>query len=349
MTLEPAAQIELSAGPFTDFDDARSTFERFEETLGAIVEGCGMRVLTLGYHPTACAAELRLIPKKRYKFMSLYFSEIGPWGARMMRGSASTQVSVDYTSEADCLRKLRLAYRIAPILALICDNAPLFEGGPRPHPLMRTAIWRECDADRCGVVPGAVDGMVTGSDGSARPFSWRAYAEYVLDTPAILVPCPRGEWCYSEETIGDFYAQETMGRADVEHALSMLFNDVRLKSYLEVRPADALPIPYAIAYAALVKGLLCDERSLDELDALFADVTERAIDDVKLALMRSGYRADVYGAEAARWADALVDIARRGLASDDQRHLTPLAELVAARETLADRALAQLRSDGRTA
>ncbi len=328
VTLEPAAQLELSAGPFDDLGAAQEAFEAFEDRLAAIIGQHGMRVETLGYHPTARAADLALIPKKRYKFMNLYFSEIGLWGPRMMRGSASTQVSIDYTSEADCARKMRAALVAGPLLALMTDNAPRFEGAARPHPLMRTEIWKGCDPDRCGLVPDAVD----------VPLTWRRYAEFVLDVPAIIRPCEQEEWCYTERTFGEVYADRPMERAEAEHALSMIFTDARLKTYLELRPADAMPVPYVIAYAALVKGLFLGEGSLDALEALFDGVHAADVGAAKRALMAEGYNARVYGRPAAALTDELTEIARGGLSDADAAYLAPIARLVERRETLADRA-----------
>lgn len=326
VTLEPAAQLELSAGPFKSLESAEACFLAFEDRLEDILSPVGLEALTIGYHPTARAEDLELIPKRRYKFMNLYLGEIGPWGPRMMRGSASTQVSIDYASTEDCLRKLRLAYALVPVLSLICDNSPVFEGKRRPHKLMRTEIWKYCDPDRCGLVPGVMD----------EGFDMRAYAEYVLDTPAILVSCAKHGWCYSEKTFGELYADTVMDVSDVEHAVSMFFNDVRLKTYIEIRPADALPIPYAIAYAGLVKGLFATQETLDALDALFGGVSGADIDAAKEALMAHGYVAEVYGHPVADLADRMIAIARRGLAESERHYLDPLARLVADRVTLAD-------------
>lgn len=326
VTLEPAAQLELSAGPFKDLASAEACFLSFEERLEKILSPVGLEALAIGYHPTARAEELELIPKRRYKFMNLYLGEIGPWGPRMMRGSASTQVSVDYASAEDCLRKLKLAYALVPLFSLMCDNSPVFEGEKRPHELMRTEIWKYCDPDRCGLVPGVMD----------EGFDMRAYAEYVLDKPAILVACAKHGWCYSEKTFGELYADTVMDRSDVEHALSMFFNDVRLKTYIEIRPADALPIPYAIAYAGLVKGLFATPENLDALEALFDGVMGADIDAAKEALMERGYEAEVYGHPVAELADRVIEIGRAGLSPDEQRYLDPLAALVADRTTLAD-------------
>ena len=93
VTIEPAAQIELSAGPFADLATARDTFEGFAQRLSDVLEPAGEKALAIGYHPSATARSLELIPKRRYQFMDLYLGERDIYGPCMMRGSASTQVS----------------------------------------------------------------------------------------------------------------------------------------------------------------------------------------------------------------------------------------------------------------
>lgn len=327
VTIEPAAQLELSAGPFKYLHEASRCFENFDRLLTATLNPVDEKVVLLGYHPTGHMEQLELIPKKRYRFMDRYFRKIGPYGACMMRGSGSMQISIDYNSVDDCLRKLKLAFALVPLFSLISDNAPVFEGKPRPHKMIRTKIWQECDPDRCGLVPGVME----------DDFTLRDYAEYVLDTPAILYPCPHEEWCYTEKTFAEIYADRIMEEADVEHALSMLFNDVRLKTYIEIRPADAMPIPYVISYAALIKGLFYSESNLQELDTLFAGVKETDIESAKEALMGKGYEASVYGVSAASLGDRLIELAYKGLDDDEKSYLEPLASLVRQRMTLADK------------
>lgn len=334
VTIEPASQVELSAGPFTALSDAQRVFDDFEALLADELAPFGMKALTVGYHPTAKAADLELIPKRRYRFMNLYFEQRGPYGMRMMRGSASTQVSIDYRSVEDCLRKLRLAGIAGPLLALLADNAPVFEGAPRPCKLVRTKIWRECDPDRCGIVPGSLD----------AGFTLRDYAEYLLDTPAILVPCRKEGVCYTERTFGEVYANAPMAREQVEHMASMFFTDTRLKTYLEIRPADALPIPCALAYAAVVKGLFYGDAQLDALDALFAGLGEVDVEAAKDALMAQGYAATVYGQPAGQLVDRLLEVAESGLPAEERAFLKPLANLAARRVTLAD--LAEMEQRG---
>ena len=317
VTIEPAAQLEISAGPFGSLSEANAVLGRFEDTLAKIVGEQGMTALLLGYHPSAKATELELIPKRRYRFMNEYLGAIGPFGPRMMRGSAATQVSIDYRSVDDCLRKMRLASILTPLLSLISDNALRYEGGLREHYLVRTEIWNECDPDRCGLVPGVLD----------PDFSLRRYAEYVLDTPAILVPDAQERWRATSQTFGEVYAETPMERADVEHALSMFFNDVRLKTYVEIRPADAMPVKYAVAYAALIKGIFYSEHNLQSYLDTFATVTESDVADAKAALMQDGWNAEAYGRPVRELLEQVVTSAKLALSEEDRTFLEPLAAL----------------------
>jgi glutamate--cysteine ligase len=169
----------------------------------------------------------------------------------------------------------------------------------------------------------------------SRAFTLRDYAAYILNAPAI-VDISGGEPQLSEHTFGDIYKDRIMTRADVDHALSMFFNDVRLKTYIEIRPADAMPVDYAVAYAALIKGLFYDEGNLRALEEMFIDVRESDIDDAKEALMSDGYGGLVYGNPVAEYADEMIALANTALSKEESHFLTPLAKLVAHRVTLAD-------------
>lgn len=326
VTIEPAAQVELSAGPFHELASAQTCFERFEEKLCGVLALKHGKLAKTGYHPTARATNLELIPKQRYEYMNRYLGAVSPFGPCMMRGSASTQVSIDYASIGDCIRKYRVASMLTPILSLICDNSPIFEGAPRTHRMVRTEIWQHCDPERCGIVPGAVE------DG----FSLRDYARWVYDTPAILVPDGQGGWREDSRRFSEIYATRPMDRADIEHALSMVFPDVRLKTYLEIRPADAMPVPYVVAYAALVKGIFYCEESLTRAEELIGSITTSDVERAKNSLQELGYAGEVYGKPAAEFADEVIAAARAGLSESERGFLEPLEKLVAARTTLAD-------------
>ena len=325
ITLEPAAQLELSSGPYEYAAELQHDYSAFQYEVNKIAGPHGVRAIAIGYHPTAKVDDLELIPKQRYRFMDEHFAKIGPFGRCMMRGSAATQVSIDYYSVDDCLRKLRLASALTPALALLCDNSPIFEGKPRTHHMVRTEIWQKCDPARCNTVPGVLD----------PDFTLEDYAEYVLRTPAIFGIGEDGHSFATEMTFDELYADKPMSLADVEHALSLFFNDARLKTYIEIRPADSMPIPFVVAYASLLKGLFYYDESRDALDELLAGVDEGAVNAAKAALMENGYNALVYGKSVAELIDELFRIARTALPRMDGSSLNPLQQLASMRKTLA--------------
>ena len=93
-----------------------------------------------------------------------------------MRGSASTQVSIDYQNEQDAVRKLRVGTAIGPILAWFFRNTPYFEGTENPFPLLRQRMWDFLDCQRTNLIPGLYDDR----------FGWEDYAVDVLSTPMMF-------------------------------------------------------------------------------------------------------------------------------------------------------------------
>ena len=250
-------------------------------------------------------------------------------GICMMRGTASLQISIDFRNEADAIRKLRIAEVIAPVLALMCDNSPKFEGEERTCQLVRTAIWAGMNQDRVGTIPGSLD----------AGFSFAGYADYIMTREAILVPDAdaEGGWRYvGNQTFDEIYADREMTDAEIEHALSMVWPDARLKNFVEIRPADAMPIEYCLAYAVLVRAVFYNDANLDVLDSLLVGIGEDDVRCAKDALMKDGYGAQVYGRGVDFWADLLLVLASGTLEPGEWTYLEPLASMVKYRFTLAE-------------
>lgn len=324
LSIEPAAQLEISGGPYLSADDFARHYADFRSRLDPELHALGLHVALAGYNPAAKALDLELIPKFRYRCMDRYLGAISPYGPRMMRGTTSLQVSIDYSSEADAVRKFRLANIVGPFLALVSDNAPVYEGAPNPYHAVRLRVWEDVDPDRCNVVPGGAD----------PGFTFEDYARYVLDVPAILVPDaerPEGFRYVGKRTFGDIYANRAMTRAEVEHALSMEWPDARLKHYVEIRPGDALPMPYSAAYVALVEGLFYHEANLDAMEAAFCDVRHIDVEAAKWKVVFDGYDARAYRKPASEWVDWLFQLAAEGLDERESAYLEPLRELASRR------------------
>jgi len=335
ITIEPAAQLEISVAPCPTFGCIQAAYHHFRSILDPLAEEFGIEVLALGYHPIAKARDLELIPKERYRLMDAHFARSGHLGACMMRGSASTQVSIDYVDEADAIRKFKVANLLGPLFAFITDDAPVFESDATSGRLARTRIWEDVDPARSGVVPGLF------AEGLDTPWGFADYADYIMAGEPILVVDGDDVRSVEGQAADEVYADRPLTEDELEHLLSMFFPDVRLKHYIEIRMADSMPIGYAVAYAALIRGIFYDHAVLDAVEALLRSgdpIDEESVPRAKRALMQDAWLADVYGMPAWRWLDELLALAWSGLSSEDRDALAPLAELIGKRTTLFDRA-----------
>lgn len=334
ITLEPAAQLEISIAPFASIAEVVRAYNEFREHVDGFLAEHGCKLVTQGYHPKCKARDLPLIPKQRYRFMDAYFRTIGTHGERMMRASSSTQVSVDYLDEADAIRKMRVAQALAVVLASMTDNVTRFEGEAPTAPLARLDLWRDVDNARCGSVPGLFE----------EGYGFAEYADWSLRTCPIFVTRaaandPDGPWLRSVagQSAAEAYADAPMSEEDVEHLLSMFWPDVRLKRFVEIRPADSLPIDQVAGYTALIKGLFYSEDSLSAIEAAFGvkdgvwPLDDNSTDEALQTVRSQGNAAQFSGKTLVQWQDFVLATARAALNEEDAAYLDALEQRVLSR------------------
>ena len=153
----------------------------------------------------------------------------------------------------------------------------------------------------------------------------------IYNNPAVLIMENGMPVFTGEKKISDIYGKKELDESEIEHLLSMFFPDVRLKQYIEIRPADSMPISYALSYAAFIKGIF---KSADKF--VFDGITVSDINKAKAALSRDGFNAEVYGKNAALLCDVLLDTAKKNLSPSDAEYLGPIEKIIAERRTLRD-------------
>lgn len=316
VTLEPAAQLEISIMPFTSLDTILEVYETFRAHVEKVIAPMGYECITIGYQPHSKVEELTLIPSPRYHFMDRHMRPRSTHGVNMMRGTASTQVSVDYTDEADFRRKIQVAYALSPYMKLLTDNCPVFEGEPNQRRILRSFIWEHMDRDRAFFVP----------DIMKPDYGYNDYAAYILNIPMMFLPeelTGEPDRYTGEETSADYYSHHPMTVEDIEHMLSKTFPDVRLKQYVEIRFADSLPKDLAFGYIALIKGLFYNEGFLNAFakKILAESIDEKAITDVLRDIEKNGWDAFVYGTPMRTFHQNMLEEAGAVLPAEEQHFL----------------------------
>lgn len=324
VTLEPGAQLEFSAKPQRTVKELEEEYRLFEELFSPVLEEYGYSFINLGYSPKKKIDEIKRIPGDRYTIMYDYFKDKGKCAHNMMKGTASLQIAIDYTDEKDFRKKFYVANALTPILYAIFDNAPIFEGERYKKNCLRTMIWENTDNARSGLVPGAF----------SQNFSYEDYAEYILETPPMLVFEEGKAVATGEKKVKDVYAARNLGKAEVEHVLSTVFPDVRLRNYVEIRQADSVPIEYALGLVAFIKGIFYNKDNLNELYDFFRNVNDFILKDTKEEIIEEGIETEYAQSTVYELFDRFLTDAKYTLPDEERAYLKALERLVNSEDTL---------------
>lgn len=311
LSLEPACQLEISIARQEQIAGIENVYQIFLANADEVFGKKGYCLVATGIHPQVENAirkpqDFPMIPKKRYECMSDYFAKKGDWGYYMMRATAATQISIDYESEKDAMRKLVLIHKMAPLLSLYMENQNGLElmNGFLPH-LLRMQIWNGVDEERCGYIPG-----------NFEDYSFEHYAKAVCEGTLLYHP-DKGlvEGCTKEH-------YDKMQEAEIAHAISMFFWHVRLKRCLEIRVADSTDIDRVLGYATLLKGILYNEENMSIAEVMLQDIqSPRHVKQAEDAIMRYGFEADIFGKKAKDILWDLCEMVMEHLTMEEKRYL----------------------------
>jgi len=345
ISLEPGGQFELSGAPLrTLHETARETAQHLADAK-AVGESLGIGFLTLGMSPLWSRAETPVMPKARYRIMTDYMPKVGSLGLDMMYRTSTVQVNMDYASEADMVKKLRVSLALQPVATAIFANSPFTEGKPNGYLSMRSNIWLDTDKDRTGMMAFAFE------DG----FGYERYVDWALDVPMYFVKRDATYHDVAGASFHDLFAGrlaqlpgERATRSDWANHVSTLFPEVRLKRYLEMRGADVGNAEHIVALSAFWTGLLYDETSLDGAWELVKSWSAEDREQLRADVPKQALKARIAGRSVQDVARDALALSRAGLqrrayrddsGRDETRHLSYAEEIVTSGRTQAERLL----------
>jgi glutamate--cysteine ligase len=338
VSLEPAGQFELSGAPLADLHATAAEFTAHFTALRAVAEPLGLGFAPLGFHPLASRQAMPWMPKGRYAIMRRYMPLVGSLGLDMMTRTCTVQVNLDYSSEADMRRKLRVGLLLQPLATALFANSPFTEGRPNGYQSYRAQIWTDTDNQRSGIPRLMLD----------DDFGFERYAAWLIDAVPMYFVYRDGRYIdVAGRSFRAFMAGqvpelagETATIGDFADHMTTVFTDVRLKRFLEMRGADAGSPAMMLAQSAFWVGLLYDEAALAAALALLRGVGHDAVVALRAAVPRDGIEATLDAPWPVRSMRALareaIAIARAGLASrarrdadgqDEQAYLDPIAAI----------------------
>jgi glutamate--cysteine ligase len=252
----------------------------------------------------------------------------------MMFRTCTVQVNLDFSSEADMVKKFRVGLALQPIATALFANSPFREGKPSGFLSYRSQVWTDVDNDRAGMLPWVFeDGM-----------SFERYVDYALDVPMYFVYRDGKYIDVAGKSFRDFLARKIPEVKDIEPTmadwadhLTTIFPEVRLKKFLEMRGADGGSWRRICGLPALWTGIYYDQTALDAAWDMVKDWTAEERQAMRSAVPVQGFKTPFRKTTVGALAKLMLDISSAGLrlrAAEDPAGMTedgflnPLRELV---------------------
>ncbi len=316
ITLEPGGQFEFSIKAYENIEDVKKDYIKILKDVYKVIDN-DKDLILIGYHPNTKIDELELLPKERYDIMYNYFKGKGEYCHNMMKGTASLHLAIDYKDEEDFIRKFRTANFLTPFLSRLFDSTPFFEKKTYEKNNLRIKVWQNTDIKRSKSVPGSLD----------KNFTFDDYTQYILESEPIFVENQGRTLSTQRNKVIDIYDKHNFEKKDVEHILGMVFPDVRLKNYIEIRIADSIRYPYFLSLLSLVKGIFYSNKNLKkyyQMSLKYNDEDIKKLNNLLIDNIHCSYK-DI---EMDQMVMELIKDAKRELDAKDVVYLDKLEELI---------------------
>ena len=344
ITLEPGGQVELSGKIQKNIHETCAETTAHLEELNIFIKDNNLCMMGLGFDPISSMEDIQWIPKKRYNIMKSYMPQVGSRGLDMMSRTCTVQANFDYTSESDLVKKFVVANRIQSfVIAMFC-NSPFREMKHNGYLSNRVLTWSDTDIDRCGIKEIFIN----------KNFSIEEYVDFALDVPNYFLEIDNNYVDTTKYSFNQILKRQTNNNLIDNHDLSLdnwvnhlstIFTEVRLKSYLEVRGADAGKWEMICALPAFWTGLLYDEENLNILWNETHKWNYSDIMDLYKNVSKEGLKSKFQGESIYNYCQYLLKQSSKGLERraflnkknrDEQIHLETLKKIVSSQKTPAD-------------
>ena len=335
ITLEPGGQFELSGAPLTTVHETCIEINNHLKITKELEDKFDIGFLGIGFYPINKLDKIDTVPKKRYsQIMVPYMTEIGGLGLEMMHQSATVQANFDFTSEKDMQKKVNASSVLQPLITGLFANSPFKDSNLSGYESYRNNVWFHTDQDRSGIPEFLIQDTL----------SFEEYVDFALKIPVYSIirdneylNCTQ----YSFEDLMNNKNQEInpedLTLDDWINHVSTIFTEVRLKSFIEMRGADAGGYKSLCALPALWTGILYSEDSLNETLSITNKFKYEDILNFRKDVCKIGLNAEIDGQEGWTLAREILEISKRGLkhrqkintfGDDENIHLSYLEELI---------------------
>ena len=352
ISLEPGGQFELSGGIKKSVHDVEKELKSFTREMKILTNEFNLGLFSLGTTPVWKLTEIPLMPKDRYqKIMAPYMKKVGKYGLDMMFRTCTIQVNLDYSSEDDMAKKVKVGFLLQPLATALFASSPFFENRDTGYESWRANIWKHTDAARTGIPKFIFDKGLCFSD----------WVEFALDVPMYFIKREEKYINLAGESFRDFLSGNLKSMpgdkpfySDWVNHLTTIFTDVRLKSFIEMRGADGGPSYNVTALAAFWTGLLYDHEALNNIFNLSESWTWEEVSSLNEEVCKFGLDTKFRGRALWDLAADVLNVSAMGLRNrkflensyDESIFLSPIEEMIKERVSLPNKLRARFKNKG---
>ncbi|MDA8853997.1 glutamate--cysteine ligase [Amylibacter sp.] len=351
VSLEPGGQLELSGAPLEIIHETCDETNLHLSEVKKVADEIGAGFIGLGAAPEWSHEDMDMMPKGRYRLMTDYMGKVGSHGKQMMYRTCTVQVNLDFGSEADMVKKMRVGLALQPIATALFANSPFFDGKINGHKSWRSRIWRDLDKHRTGTLPFFFESGM----------GFQRYVDYALDVPMYFV-YRNGSYINAlGQSFRDFLngslpalPGELPTMSDWADHLTTCFPEARIKKFMEMRGADGGPWRRICALPAFWVGLMYDETSLNAAWDVCKDWDLETREEMRIKASVDGLHAKIGDMKMIDLASNVLAISNNGLKSrsrqgsggyDETYFLSALQESIDTGITPADELLDKYNGD----
>ena len=305
ITIEPGNQIELSGAPHSSIHDNCNESYEFLDELKKACKNFNLKMISTSYDPFSSLKNIPKTPKQRYEIMTSEMPKNGKLSLEMMYQTCGTQINLDYNSEKDFMKKFKLSSFLAPLSSAIFANSPIKENKLNGYLSYRSYVWQ--NTSRGGLPKSFLEDM-----------NFEKYVDMVINIPLLFIYRNGNHLKPDGKTFKDFMEgklsilkNEVSNLKDFEIHLATIFNEVRLKKYIEIRSLDTCEWDCHCGGPAFYTGLI-----YGNLDEAIDIINKWKIPDVLSAYKESpkkGLNTSINDKTLLEWGKIFLGLAKKGL------------------------------------
>ena len=318
ITLEPGGQLELSGALLDSVHETCLEVATHLAEVKTIADRICAGFIGLGSAPEWKHKEMPIMPKDRYKLMAPYMEKVGSSGTKMMFRTCTVQVNLDYDSETDMIKKMRVGLALQQIATALFAASPFFEGKITGFKSYRSRIWHNTDKSRTGMLPFVFD----------EGYGFEAWVNYALKVPMYFVKRNNKYINAMGLSFNDFLngklsvlPNERPKLSDWVDHLTTIFPEVRLKQFIEMRGADAGPWSRICALPAFWVGIIYDQQALDTAWDICKDWTDEERFKLYKDVSKLGFDATIRNRSVKKLAHEILLLSDNGLKNRNKMNI----------------------------